>query len=48
MAESGGEFVLILPESDKETAARILRRVRFELDRAARIHFSDFNEFERL
>jgi diguanylate cyclase (GGDEF)-like protein len=32
----GDEFVLILPESDKETAARILSRVRSDLDRAMR------------
>ena len=30
----GDEFVLILPESDKLTAARILGRVRIELDQA--------------
>jgi diguanylate cyclase (GGDEF)-like protein len=30
----GDEFALILPESDKETAARVLTRVRLELDRA--------------
>ena len=30
----GDEFVLILPESDKVTAARILGRVRIELDQA--------------
>ncbi|HKF22276.1 MAG TPA: GGDEF domain-containing protein [Candidatus Angelobacter sp.] len=32
----GDEFVLILPESDTETAARILDRVRLDLDRAMR------------
>jgi diguanylate cyclase (GGDEF)-like protein len=32
----GDEFVLILPESDRETAAQILSRVRTDLDRAMR------------
>ncbi len=32
----GDEFVLILPESDRESSARILSRVRIDLDRAMR------------
>src|SRR5579872_1452578 len=34
----GDEFALLLPQTDKETAASIVSRVRFELDRAMQEH----------